>query len=92
MKRLLLYILAALLIIGVICYFLGDLSVFGPLLGILGIGGSTVAIQKLKQRGEELDERAAIKKEELEKVRKEMKEYKPKDLTPEEEVDYWKDQ
>ena len=91
MKKTIVYIIIGILILGVLFYTLGEQGLLGGLLGLVGIGGSK-KLTELKKQGEKLDQEAKKLNEEIKEIEKQKEELKPKELTDEEEVDYWKDQ
>lgn len=84
------YLIIFIIIIAVCTYFLGEQGFLGSLLAALGIGGNA-AINGLKKDAKELDEKAEVIKEEIKEIDKKLDE-PVKELTPEEEKDYWKNQ
>jgi len=90
MKKYIAYIIAAIIIIGILTYVLGEQGFLGGILATFGIG-SSAALQKLKKQARELDEEAEVLKEEIKNIDKKL-DKEPRDLTPEEEADYWKNQ
>jgi hypothetical protein len=91
MKKFVLYLVIATIIIGGLTYALGEQGLLGGLLGTLGVGGNE-ALKKLKAQGAELDKQAEEKKSQLADTEKEKENLEVKDLTPEEEEEYWKNQ
>jgi len=89
MKKILIYLVLAIILIGGLYYFLGEQGLLGGLLGTAGVGAA------LKKKGAELDAKAEEKKEELEAIKKDKEKLEKdgvKDMTPEEETEYWKNQ
>jgi hypothetical protein len=90
MKKYWLHITLIIIGIFILTYTLGEKGLLGGILGALGIG-SSVALQKLKKQAQQLDEEANVIKEEIKNIDKKL-DKTPKDLTPEEETEYWKNQ
>jgi hypothetical protein len=91
MKKYIVYVLIILSIVGCLIYFFGEVGLLGGLLGLLGVSGLsnkerfTVKEAELKTKAEQIQK-------EIDSLNKERENLKAKDLTPEEEKDYWKNQ
>ena len=84
MNKIYLYIILGLVAVGLLYYFFGETGMFA------GLFGSGVALnQGLKVKQKELEEKSNELKVKLEKLKEKVK---VDDLSPDEEVDYWKDE
>jgi hypothetical protein len=90
MKKLVIYSVCGIMLLGLLYYLLGQEGLIAGLFGLGGYGGNK-AMRKLREEGEALDKQAKDKTEELRKIEEERKNLKVEDLTPEEEKEYWKD-
>ncbi len=91
MKKLAIYSVCGIILLCLLYYLLGQEGLVAGLYGLGGFGGSK-ALRKLREEGEALDKQAEEKTEELRKLEEERKNLKPKDLSPEEEEEYWRNQ
>jgi len=89
MKKSIIYIFISLLIVGFLIYFFGENGLWASLMGFLGLGGSKV-LSKLEKKGLILDKKASDIKKDIKKIQEKRENIKIKDLSPEEEKDYWK--
>jgi len=86
MKKAALYILGAVILGGLLYYFLGEMGLLP-----LALGGAGIGAGKLKKLNEKRAEKVAELKK-LEEEEKKLEKDGVKDMTPEEEAEYWKNQ
>lgn len=90
MKKLIIYSVFALIILGLLYYLAGESGLIGGLFGIGGYTGSK-AMRKLREQGETFDKQAEEKTKELREIQAKKDNLEVKDLSPEDEKEYWKD-
>lgn len=86
MKKYLIYAAIGVIIAGVLIYYLGEAGILATLFGS-GIAGSKVFHDKKRK----LEEEERQIEQDLKEIDDKLKE-EPKDMTPEEEVEYWRNQ
>lgn len=86
MKKILIYIVLILIVLGTLYYLLDLQGLFAGL-----FGGGLAANQVLKGKADQLKKDQEDIEKQLEVLEQEL-DKKPEDLTPEEEKDYWKNQ
>ena len=94
MNRTVLYVILALIAVGILTYAMGESGLLGGILGLLGIGGSK-GLAHIKQKAIEGDKEAKEVQARLRKIEEEKRQLEKdgvKDMTPEEEREYWKNQ